>query len=154
MNGIEKGESIRTGLRKGFQGGSSKIAQRRCCGYNIGLGDKLTINPDEAAVVCRIFASQLHGSSLGRIASVLQASGSCFKRRSVLAASKSKIMASWIGISTPAPMRPLFPTRRLPRFNKKNSRVPKIQRRQFAHNSVVLVARTADCVLYRCLYNT
>ncbi len=56
MNGIEKGESIRTGLRKGFQGGTSKIAQRRCCGYNIGLGGKLTINPDEAAGGCVLYS--------------------------------------------------------------------------------------------------
>lgn len=36
MNAIQKSEAIKAGLRKGFQDGNSKMAQRRCYGYVIG----------------------------------------------------------------------------------------------------------------------
>ena len=51
MNSIENGKSISAGLRKGFQGGISKMAQRRCYGYDIGPDNELIINPDEVAIV-------------------------------------------------------------------------------------------------------
>ena len=44
MNIIEKSESIRAGLRKGFQDGTSKMAQRRCYGYDTGPDGELVIN--------------------------------------------------------------------------------------------------------------
>jgi hypothetical protein len=47
MNIIEKSESIRAGLRKGFQNGTSKLAQRRCYGYNTGPDGELIINSDD-----------------------------------------------------------------------------------------------------------
>lgn len=75
MNIIEKSESIRAGLRKGFQDGTSKMAQRRCYGYDIGLNGQLTVNPDEAAVVRWIFERYLRGDSLGKIASALESKG-------------------------------------------------------------------------------
>ena len=75
MNIIEKSESIRTGLRKGFQDGTSKLAQRRCYGYDIGPDGKLVVNPDEAAIVRWIFDRYLSGDSLGKIAAGLEEQG-------------------------------------------------------------------------------
>ena len=73
MNSIRKSNSIKTGLRKSFQAGTSKMARRRCYGYDIGLDGELTINPDEAAVVRWIFESYLQSDSLGKITSMLEA---------------------------------------------------------------------------------
>ncbi len=75
MNIIEKSESIRAGLRKGFQDGSSKMAQRKCYGYDTGPDGGLVINPDEAVVVRWIFERYLNGDSLGRIAAGLEEQG-------------------------------------------------------------------------------
>jgi len=72
MNIIEKSESIRAGLRKGFQDGTSKVARRRCYGYDICPDGELIINPDEAAIVCWIFDCYLSGDSLGKIAAGLE----------------------------------------------------------------------------------
>jgi len=72
MNAIEKSRSIRAGLQKGFQDGTSKMAQRKCYGYDIGENGELTINPDEAAVVRWIFDRYLSGDSLGKIAAGLE----------------------------------------------------------------------------------
>jgi len=75
MNIIEKSESIRVGLRKGFRDGTSKLAQRRCYGYDTGLDGELVINPDEAAIVRWIFGRYLSGDSLGKIAAGLEEQG-------------------------------------------------------------------------------
>ena len=75
MNIIKKSESIRAGLRKGFQDGTSKMAQRRCYGYDVGPNGKLVINPDEAVVVRCIFERYLNGDSLGKIATGLEQKG-------------------------------------------------------------------------------
>ena len=75
MNIIEKSESIRAGLRKGFQDGTSKMAQRKCYGYDTGPDGGLVINPDEAVVVRWIFERYLNGDSLGRIATGLEGQG-------------------------------------------------------------------------------
>ena len=72
MNTIEKSESIRDGLRKGFQSGTSKLAQRKCYGYDVGPDGELTINPDEATIVRRIFDQYLSGSSLEAIVADLK----------------------------------------------------------------------------------
>lgn len=72
MNIIEKSESIRAGLRKGFQDGTPKMAQRKCYGYNIGPSGELVINPDEAVVVRWIFERYLNGDSLSKIAAGLK----------------------------------------------------------------------------------
>lgn len=75
MNIIEKSESIRAGLHRGFQDGSSKMAQRKCYGYNIGADGELVINPNEAAVVRWIFDRYLNGDSHGKIATGLEEQG-------------------------------------------------------------------------------
>ena len=75
MNVIQKSEAIKTGLRKGLQDGSSKMAKRRCYGYTINPDGKLEINPDEAKVVSWIFERHLAGDSLGKIAAGLERQG-------------------------------------------------------------------------------
>ena len=75
MNIIKKSESIRAGLRKGFQDGTSKMAQRKCYGYDTGPDGDLVINPDEAVVVRWIFERYLNGDSLGKIAIGLEEQG-------------------------------------------------------------------------------
>ena len=75
MNVIQKSEAIKNGLRKGFQDGSSKMARRKCYGYEVGPDGELTVNPDEAQVVCWIFERYLAGDSLGKIAAGLERQG-------------------------------------------------------------------------------
>lgn len=75
MNVIQKSEAIKAGLRKGFQDGSSKIARRKCYGYEIEPDGELTINPYEVQVVCWIFEQYLAGSSLGKIVARLEQQG-------------------------------------------------------------------------------
>ncbi|MBD5457197.1 MAG: hypothetical protein HDR27_01330 [Lachnospiraceae bacterium] len=75
MNMIQKSEAIKAGLRKGFQDGSSKMAHRKCYGYDAGPDGDLTVNPDEAQVVCWIFEQYLSGNSLGKIAAGLEQRG-------------------------------------------------------------------------------
>lgn len=75
MNMIQKSEAIKAGLRKGFQDGSSKMAHRKCYGYDAGPDGDLIVNPDEAQVVCWIFEQYLSGNSLGKIAAGLEQQG-------------------------------------------------------------------------------
>lgn len=75
MNMIQKSESIRAGLRKGFQDGTSKLVQRRCYGYDVGPDGELVINLDEADIVRWIFERYLNGDSLGKIAVGLEQQG-------------------------------------------------------------------------------
>lgn len=75
MNMFEKSESIKAGLRQGFQKGNSKMAKRKCYGYTVGFDGKLVINSDEAQVVRWIFERYLAGDSLGKIASGLEQQG-------------------------------------------------------------------------------
>ena len=75
MNAIQKSEAIKTGLQKEFQDGSSKMAKRKCYGYDVGPDGKLTVNPDETKVVCWIFERYLAGDSLGKIATGLEHQG-------------------------------------------------------------------------------
>ena len=75
INIIQKSEAIRSGLQKGFQDGTSKLSQRKCCGYDVGPDGELTINPDEAAIVRWIFDQYLNGSSLGTIVADLEEKG-------------------------------------------------------------------------------
>ena len=75
MNMIQKSEAIKAGLRKGFQDGSSKMAKRRCYGYEVGSDGELVVNPDEAKVVFWIFEQYLAGNSLGEIATGLERQG-------------------------------------------------------------------------------
>ena len=75
MNVIQKSEAIKTGLQKGFQDGSSKMAKRKCYGYDINPDGELTVNPDEVKVVYWIFEQYLAGDSLGKIATGLKRQG-------------------------------------------------------------------------------
>ena len=75
MNVIQKSEAIKTGLRKGFQDGSSKMAKRKCYGYDINSDGELAVNSDEVKVVCWIFEQYLAGNSLGKIAVGLERQG-------------------------------------------------------------------------------
>jgi len=75
MNVIQKSEAIKAGLRKGFQDGSSKMAHRKCYGYEVGSDSGLIVSPDEAQVVCWIFEQYLSGKSLGKIAAGLEQQG-------------------------------------------------------------------------------
>lgn len=75
MNMIQKSEAIKSGLRKGFQDGSSKMAKRKCYGYDVDPDGELAVNPDEAKVVRWIFERYLVGDSLGKIAAGLEKQG-------------------------------------------------------------------------------
>ena len=75
MNAIQKSEAIKSSLRKGFQDGSSKMAKRKCYGYDINPDGKLVVNLDEAKVVCWIFEQYLAGNSLGKIVAGLERQG-------------------------------------------------------------------------------
>ena len=77
MNAIEKSESIKAGLRQGFQNGRSKIARRKCYGYKVSGNGGVIINSDEAQVVRWIFERYLSGDSLGKIAAGLEQHGVC-----------------------------------------------------------------------------
>lgn len=75
MNSFQKSESIKAGLRKGFQDGSSKMEKRRCYGYKTAPDGTLTIIPEEAEVVIWIFEQYKSGKSLGKIAAGLEKQG-------------------------------------------------------------------------------
>jgi len=75
MNAMIKSTAIKSGLRKGFQDGSSKMAHRRCYGYDSSPDGKLTVNPYEAQVVVWIFEQYRAGESLGKIAAGLEKQG-------------------------------------------------------------------------------
>ena len=68
MKTFEKSELIKAGIRKSFQTGNSKLARRKCYGYNIGPDGTLRVNPDEANVVRWIFEQCQSGQSLEKIA--------------------------------------------------------------------------------------
>ncbi len=72
MDIIQKSRTIRAGLRKGFQDGSSKMARRRCYGYSTAPDGSLTVNCAEAEIVRWIFQRYLEGDSLGKIAAGLE----------------------------------------------------------------------------------
>ena len=136
MNVIQKSESIKNGLRKGFQDGSSKMARRRCYGYKVGSDGELTLNPEEAKVVSwiRVFFPPLVGpNGIGKQSTNCSPMKNilgecCSRKRSAPALSRSKTMALWNGISIPALMRPLFLTRCLWRYSMRNSAAPKNHR--------------------------
>ena len=75
MNSIQKSESIKASLRGGFRTGTSKLAQRRCYGYDADANGELAVNSDEAAVVRWIFDRYISGNSLGKIVDGLKERG-------------------------------------------------------------------------------
>lgn len=50
MKDIEKSESIRADLRRGFQDGTSKMVQCSCYGYDTAPNGELVITPNEADI--------------------------------------------------------------------------------------------------------
>lgn len=72
MNKLEKSISIKSGLRKGFQDGCSKMAKRRCYGYTFSFNGELVISSNEAQVVRWIFEQYCNGNSLGKIVADLE----------------------------------------------------------------------------------
>ena len=75
MKKVQRSQAIKASLRKGFQDGSSKMAQRKCYGYDVTEDGSLHINHDEAKVVRWIFGRYLKGDSLGKIAAGLERMG-------------------------------------------------------------------------------
>ena len=75
MNIMQKSEAIKAGLRKGFQDGDSKMAKRKCYGYDVGADGELVVNSDEATVVRWIFDRYLSSDSLGKIVAGLEQQG-------------------------------------------------------------------------------
>lgn len=75
MNVFEKSEAIKAGLRKSFQEGNSKMAKRKCYGYDLSADGMLCVNPDEAKVVTWMFERYCDGDSLGKIAEGLEKRG-------------------------------------------------------------------------------
>ena len=75
MKSFQKSESIKAGLRKSFQDGSSKMARRRCYGYQTAPDGTLVIDHQEAGVVLWIFQQYKAGKSLGKIAAGLEKQG-------------------------------------------------------------------------------
>ena len=63
----KEGESIQTGLQKGFQAGTFKMTQRKCYCYSIGQDGKLVINPDETNTVRWIFNRFFNSIVLARL---------------------------------------------------------------------------------------
>ena len=74
-NCVQHSEEIRAGLRKSFADGTSKLAQRKCYGYDIGPDGDLVINDKEAVVIRWIFELYRDGLSLGKIADGLAQQG-------------------------------------------------------------------------------
>ena len=75
MNRIQHSEEIKAGLRQGFRDGTSKLAQRKCYGYEVSADGELAINKKEAEVVRWIFEQYAEGKSLGKIADGLARQG-------------------------------------------------------------------------------
>ena len=75
MNKIKHSEDIKAGLRQGFQDGTSKMAQRKCYGYEVSADGKLVINERKAEVVRWIFEQYAEGKSLGKIVDGLARQG-------------------------------------------------------------------------------
>lgn len=75
MNMLGKGIAIKRGLRKGFQDGSSKMARRKCYGYDVAPDSSLVVNFAEAEIVRWIFEQYHAGDSLGQIADTLENKG-------------------------------------------------------------------------------
>ena len=75
MNKFEKSIAIKSGLRKSFRDGNSKMVRRRCYGYCTASDGRLVIDPAEAETVLWIFQRYLEGDSLGKIAAGLESQG-------------------------------------------------------------------------------
>ena len=70
MSTEDKSSEIKEALRQGFLDGTSKMADRKCYGYDRTADGSLVINQEESATVQWIFESYCGGESLGKIANV------------------------------------------------------------------------------------
>lgn len=71
----DKSCRIKAALRQGFVDGISKLADRKCYGYDRAADGSLVINPKESEAVRWIFESYRDGESLGKIAKALEKRG-------------------------------------------------------------------------------
>ena len=67
-------ENIRWGIRRKIENGSSPIYDRPCYGYRADENE-FVVEPEEAAVILRIFAMYLCGMSILKIKAALEAEG-------------------------------------------------------------------------------
>lgn len=67
-----KSDRIKDALRRGFLDGTSKMADRKCYGYDRTADGSLMINQKEAEIVQWIFESYRDGASFGKIANKLE----------------------------------------------------------------------------------
>ena len=75
MSTEDKSSKIKEALRQGFLDGTSKLADRKCYGYDRTADGSLIINQQEAEIVKWIFESYCCGNSLGKIAKALEERG-------------------------------------------------------------------------------
>ena len=68
----DKSSKIKEALRQGFRDGTSKLADRKCYGYDNAADGALVINQKESKIVQQIFESYHSGDSLGKIAKDLE----------------------------------------------------------------------------------
>lgn len=66
---------IKEALRQRFLGGTSKLADRKCYGYDRAANSLLLVNQKEAGVVKWIFESYRNGVSFGKITKELEKQG-------------------------------------------------------------------------------
>jgi hypothetical protein len=71
----DKSSRIREALRQGFVDGTSKLADRKCYGYDRAADGSLVINPEESEIVQWVFENYCDGDSLGKIAKDLEKHG-------------------------------------------------------------------------------
>jgi hypothetical protein len=75
MSTEDKSSKIKEALRQGFLNGTSKLADRKCYGYDRTAYGSLVINQKEAAIVKWVFESYRDGDSLGKIAKDMENRG-------------------------------------------------------------------------------
>lgn len=75
MSTEDKSSKIKEALRQGFLDGTSKMADRKCYGYDRTADGSLMINQEEAKIVQWIFESYHDGASFGKIANELERRG-------------------------------------------------------------------------------
>lgn len=68
----DKGCNIKEALHQGFRDGTSKLANRKCFGYDRTIDGTLVINTSEAKIVQWIFESYHDGYSFGKISKALE----------------------------------------------------------------------------------
>lgn len=75
MSTENKSHKIKEALRQKFLDGTSKLADRKCYGYDRAANGLLLVNQKEAGVVKWIFESYRNGASFGKITKELEKQG-------------------------------------------------------------------------------